>query len=242
MKKETRIEFKKVSKEYHLTQKSKKGIFNILFNKKNIKTKKVLNNISFKITSGESVAILGKNGMGKSTIIKLLAGISYPTSGEIITKGKVSSILELNAGFENDFTGRENIYLKCQILDLKKEEVNSIIKDIIDFADIGEYIDEPVRTYSSGMKARLGFAISVHIKPDILAIDEVFSVGDYSFKQKCFNKIKEIKSNKNVTFILVTHSPEIAKEFCERGLLIDKGKVLYDGEINTCIKKYLEQK
>ena len=241
MKKNITVEFKNVSKEYRLTQKSKKGILSLLFNKKNIKVKKVLNNISFEIKNGESVAILGKNGMGKSTIIKLLTGITYPTKGNIITKGKVSSILELNAGFENEFTGRENIYLKCQILDLKKEEINEIIDDIIEFADIGEYIDEPVRTYSSGMRARLGFAISVHIKPNILAVDEVFSVGDYNFKQKCFNKINEIKSDKNVTFILVTHSPEIAEEFCTRGLLLDKGKIIYDGKIKTCINKYLKQ-
>ena len=241
MKKDITIEFKNVTKKYNLTQYSKKGIINLLLNKKNTKKKIVLENISFQISKGESVAILGKNGMGKSTIIKLLSGISYPTEGEIITKGKVSSILELNAGFETDFTGRENIYLKCQILDLTKKETDAIIDKIIDFADIGEYIDEPVRTYSSGMRARLGFAISVHIKPDILAVDEVFSVGDYNFKQKCFNKIKEIKNDENVTFILVTHSPEIAEEFCTRGLLLDKGKIIYDGNIKICINKYLKQ-
>ena len=241
MKKDITIEFKNVTKKYNLTQYSKKGILNLLLNKKSTKQKIVLENISFQISKGESVAILGKNGMGKSTIIKLLSSISYPTSGEIITKGKISSILELNAGFETDFTGRENIYLKCQILDLTKEEIEKIIDSIIDFADIGEYIDEPVRTYSSGMRARLGFAISVHIKPDILAVDEVFSVGDYNFKQKCFNKIKEIKNDENVTFILVTHSPEIAEEFCTRGLLLDKGKIIYDGNIKTCINKYLKQ-
>ena len=241
MKKDITVEFKNVTKKYNLTQYSKKGIINLLLNKKNTKKKIVLENISFQISKGESIAILGKNGMGKSTIIKLLSGISYPTEGEIITKGKVSSILELNAGFETDFTGRENIYLKCQILDLTKEEIDKIINSIIDFADIGEYIDEPVRTYSSGMRARLGFAISVHIKPDILAVDEVFSVGDYNFKQKCFNKIKEIKNDENVTFILVTHSPEIAEEFCTRGLLLDKGKIIYDGNIKTCINKYIKQ-
>ncbi len=240
MKKKITVKFKNVTKEYRLAQKSKKGIISLLFNKKNIKTKKVLDNISFEIKKGESVAILGKNGMGKSTIIKLLSGISYPTNGDIITEGKISSILELNAGFETDFTGRENIYLKCQILDLTKEETDNILDKIIEFADIGEYIDEPVRTYSSGMRARLGFAISVHIKPDILAIDEVFSVGDYSFKQKCFNKIKEIKNDENATFILVTHSPEIAEEFCTRGLLLDKGKIIYDGKIKTCINQYLK--
>ena len=235
------VQFKNITKEYKLCKKSKNIIFKILFNKKRIKTKIVLNNINFSIIKGESVAILGKNGMGKSTLIKLLSGITYPTSGNIYTNGKVSSILELNAGFENDFTGRENIYLKCQILGLKNKEIENIIDDIIAFADIGEYIDEPVRTYSSGMRARLGFAISIHIKPDILAIDEVFSVGDYKFKQKCLDKVNEIKKDKNVTFILVTHSTEIAKEFCNRGILIDKGRIIFDGEIDNCVDIYLQQ-
>ena len=233
------VQFQNITKEYKLCKKSKYKIFQILFNKKGIKTKIVLDNISLSIKKGESVAILGKNGMGKSTLIKLLSGITYPTSGNIYTNGKVSSILELNAGFESDFTGRENIYLKCKILGLKNEEINQIIDDIITFADIGDYIDEPVRTYSSGMRARLGFAISSHIKPDILAIDEVFSVGDYKFKQKCLDKVNEIKKDKSVTFILVTHSIEIAKEFCNRGILIDNGKIIFDGEIDNCAEKYL---
>lgn len=233
------IEFKNVCKEYKLSKKAKNNVFLLLLNKDNNKKKKVLDNISFKILKGESVAILGKNGMGKSTIIKLLSGISFPTSGEIITNGTINSILELNAGFENDFTGRENIYLKCRLLGLSKKDVDKIINEIIAFADIGEYIDEPVRTYSSGMRSRLGFAISVHIKPDILAVDEVFSVGDFKFKQKCLNKIIEIKSLENVTFILVTHSVEMAKEFCSRGLLLDKGNIVFDGNIDDCVEKYL---
>lgn len=237
---EIAVEFKNITKEYKLSQKSKNSIASLLFNRKKIKMKKVLDNISFTINKGESVAILGKNGMGKSTIIKLLSGISYPTSGKIITNGTVNSIIELNAGFENDFTGRENIYLKCNLLGLNKKEIEYIINDIISFADIGEYIDEPVRTYSSGMRARLGFAISAHIKPDILAVDEVFSVGDHKFRQKCLNKIKEFKNDSNITFILVTHSCEMATEFCERGLLLNDGKIIYDGNIKTCAQKYLE--
>ena len=234
------IEFKNVYKEYKLNKKQKSKILSLLLNRKNYKTKKVLDGISFSIKKGETVAILGKNGMGKSTLLKLLSGISYPTSGQIITKGSISTILELNAGFENDFTGLENIYLKCQILGLKKNEIENIINDIIDFADIGEYINEPVRTYSSGMRARLGFAISVHIKPDILAVDEVFSVGDFKFKQKCLEKITKIKNDENITFILVTHSTEMAKEFCSRGILLDSGKIVFDGDINACISKYLK--
>ncbi len=233
------IEFKNVSKQYKLSKKSKKNILSSLFKKNYSKKKTVLDNISFSLNKGETVAILGKNGMGKSTIIKLLSGISSPTSGEIIVNGNVNSILELNSGFEKDFTGRENIYLKCQILGLKKVDVEKIIDSIISFADIGEYIDEPVRTYSSGMRARLGFAISIHIKPDILAVDEVFSVGDFKFKQKCFDKITEIKNSKNVTFILVTHSVDMAKQFCNRGMLLDKGNIVFDGDVDICAEKYL---
>ena len=140
MKQNISVEFKNVSKEYKLSKKANNKISFLLFHKKKINTKKVLNNISFKIEKGETVAILGKNGMGKSTIIKLLSQISYPTSGNIYTNGKIRSIIELDAGFENDFTGRENIYLKCRILDLKKEEIDKILASIIDFADIGEYI------------------------------------------------------------------------------------------------------
>ena len=232
------IEFKNICKEYKLSKKSKNNLLAI-FLKNTPKRKMVLNNISFTIKKGETVAILGKNGMGKSTIIKLLSGISYPTSGTIITNGSISSILELNSGFEYDFTGRENIYLKCQILGLSKKEVDFKINDIISFADIGEYIDEPVRTYSSGMRARLGFAISIHIDPDILAVDEVFSVGDFKFKQKCFDKITQIKNSQNKTFILVTHSIDMAKQFCKRGLLLDSGRIVFDGDINTCAEKYL---
>lgn len=239
MKDKIAVEFKNVTKEYKLSKKTRYSLLHLFFAQKNPSKKTVLDAISFQIQKGDCVAILGKNGMGKSTMIKLLSGISYPTSGEIITNGIVNSILELNAGFENEFTGRENIALKCRILGLSTQKIQSIMEDIISFADIGEYIDEPVRTYSSGMKARLGFAISVHMQPDILAVDEVFSVGDFNFKQKCFQKMKQIKSNQNITFILVTHSVEMAKEFCTRGLLLDKGKILYDGDIATCCEKYL---
>ena len=234
------VSFKNVTKGYKLNKKEKNKIFNLLFNKKNIKKKVVLDSISFDIKTGSSVAILGKNGMGKSTILKLLSGISYPTSGDIIVNGSIGSILELNAGFENEFTGRENIYLKCQILGLKPSEIKKIEPKIVDFADIGEYIDEPVRTYSSGMRARLGFAISIHMNPDILAVDEVFSVGDYKFREKCLSKVKEIISNKHTTFILVTHSCQVAKEFCDTGILLNNGKILFNGDIDQCVEAYLK--
>ena len=234
------VEFKNVSKEYKLSKKSSNKIFSLLFREKKIKKKMVLDNVSFSIKKGETVAILGKNGMGKSTIIKLLSKITYPTSGEIYTNGTLHSIIEIDAGFENDFTGLENIYLKCRILGLSKEDVDLIVDDIVSFADIGEYINQPVRTYSSGMRARLGFSILSHLKVDILAVDEVFSVGDIDFQKKCLQKITEIKNDENITFILVTHSCEMAKQFCSRGLVLDNKKIVFDGDINTSIEKYLK--
>ena len=182
---ELAIEFKDVYKNYKLYKKTNKKLFSVLFFKNKIKIKKVLNGISFKINKGESVAIIGKNGMGKSTILKLMLGISYPTSGDIKVLQKIGGILELDSGFEKEFTGRENIYLKCEIMGFSKKYIKTIEQDIIDFADIGEYIDQPIRMYSSGMRSRLGFAISVFTYPDILLVDEVFSVGDIAFKDKC---------------------------------------------------------
>ena len=236
------VKFSNVTKEYNLCKNSKNSIISLIFNRKNIKKKKVLNNISFSISKGETVAILGKNGMGKSTILKLLTGTSYPTSGQIIINGNVSSILELNAGFDPTFTGRENIYFKCQVLGLKKKNVDMIINNIIEFADIGEYIDQPVQTYSSGMKSRLGFAIVAFLNPDILAVDEVLSVGDFAFQKKCEKKIKEFTTSHENTFILVTHQSDTARKFCKRGLLIKDGKIIFDGNINECIKMHLATK
>lgn len=234
------IEFSHVSKNYRLCKNAKNKLFSLLFFKNRIKLKKVLNDVSFKIKKGESVAIIGKNGMGKSTILKLMLGISYPTSGDIHILQKIGGILELDSGFEKEFTGRENIYLKCEIMGFTKKYIKTIEQDIIKFADIGEYIDQPIRTYSSGMRSRLGFAISIYTYPDILLVDEVFSVGDFAFKNKCIEKVREIVENKNTTFVLVTHSSEIAEEFCTRGILINNGGILFDGDIKECTAKYLQ--
>lgn len=236
------IKFENVSKSYKLYKKNSSKILSTIFFEKNIKEKKILDNVSFCISKGESVAILGKNGMGKSTILKLIAGITYPSNGNIIVNGNISAILELNSGFENDFTGRENIYLKCKLLGLKKSEIKNIENDIIEFADIGEYIDQPIKTYSTGMKSRLGFSISIYTSPEILVLDEVFSVGDFHFKQKCYQKIKDFLKDKKHTFLLVTHSPEIAEEFCDRGILIENCKIKFDGNVKDCINLYLNSK
>ena len=192
----------------------------------------------FKVERGEAVALFGKNGAGKSTILKMITGVAFPTSGTITVNGRVSALLELTSGFDPEFTGRENIYLKGQLLGLKDTEIRELEQEIIDFAEIAEYIDQPVRTYSSGMKARLGFSINVNIRPEILIVDEALSVGDEEFKNKCIKKVNEIISKDEVTLLFVTHSTAMAKEFCSRGIVMESGKKTFDGDIDEAIVKY----
>ena len=236
----TVIKFKNVTKIYKLFKNDKRRLLAIFFKNVPHKGKKAVNNISFEIKKGESVALLGRNGAGKSTILKMITGVTFPTSGEIKVTGRVSALLELTSGFDPEFTGRENIYLKGQILGLNDDEIKKLEPIIIDFAELEEYIDQPVRTYSSGMKARLGFSINVNIKPQILIVDEALSVGDEAFKKKCTKKINQIITEDNVTLLFVTHSTSIAKEFCDRGIVINKGKILCDSDIKTAISKYNE--
>lgn len=234
------IEFKNVSKIYKLYKSDKKRFKAIIFKKTPYKEKRAVDNVSFQIKRGESVALFGKNGAGKSTILKLITEVSFPTSGEIIVNGRVSALLELTSGFDPEFTGRENIYLKGQILGLETSEIAELEQTIIDFAQLEEYIDQPVRTYSSGMKARLGFSINVNIRPEILIVDEALSVGDEEFRRKCTKKINELLSKENVTLLYVTHATKTAKDFCKRGMLLKKGKLTFDGDIDEAIEKYNE--
>lgn len=216
----------------------KKRFASLFFKNIKVKEKRAVDNVSLKINKGEAVAIFGKNGAGKSTILKMITGVTFPTEGNVTVNGRVSALLELTSGFDQEFTGRENIYLKGQILGLKNKEIKELEQIIIDFAELEEYIDQPVRTYSSGMKARLGFSINVNIKPEILIVDEALSVGDESFKKKCIKKIKEIILKENVTLLFVTHSTSVAKEFCSRGIVMKQGKIIYDGEIKNAIDNY----
>ena len=171
----------------------------------------------------------------------MITGVAYPTEGEIKVVGKVSALLELSSGFDLESTGRENIYLKCSLMGMTDDEIAAVEDDIVEFADLGEYIDQPIRAYSSGMKARLGFAVSVNIKPDILIVDEALSVGDKNFRNKCTQKVKEIMADENVTLLFVTHSLPMAKEFCDRGIVLNKGKKLFDGSIDDAIVFYDER-
>ena len=232
------VKFNHVTKMYKLFKNDKKRLLYVFCKKIKYQEKKAVNNVSFEIHRGEAVALFGKNGAGKSTILKMITGVSFPTEGKIEVKGRVSALLELTSGFDPEFTGRENIYLKGQLLGLKDTEIKELEQEIIDFAELDEYIDQPVRTYSSGMKARLGFSINVNIRPEILIVDEALSVGDEEFKNKCINKVNEIVNQENVTLLFVTHSTTMAKEFCKRGIFMKKGQVIYDGDINEAIKEY----
>ncbi len=234
----TVIEFKNVTKTYKLFKSDRQRFKSIFSKKASYKKKVAVNNLSFKIEKGESVALFGKNGAGKSTILKMITGVAYPTSGEITVNGRVSALLELTAGFDPEFTGRENIYFRGQLFGMSNDEIKELEPEIVDFADLNDYIDQPVRTYSSGMKARLGFAINVSIKPEILIVDEALSVGDSEFKKKCLEKINQIVGEKDVTFLFVTHSTGVAKSFCKRGMVMRQGKLLFDSSIDEAIDFY----
>ncbi len=194
--------------------------------------------LSFQIKKGEAVAFLGLNGAGKSTALKIITGVCCPTSGTVKVKGRVSALLELTAGFDMQLTGRENIFLRGQILGLSRSEIQAIEPAVEEFAELGLYIDQPMRSYSSGMKARLGFAFAVAIEPEILVVDEALSVGDRAFRKKCVERIREIMEDESVTVLFVTHSSSTASEFCSRGIVLDKGHKVFDGEITEAINFY----
>ena len=232
------IAFRNVSKVYTLYRNSREQFCALFYSSRKLKKHTALEHVSFEIRKGESVAIIGRNGAGKSTLLKMITGVAFPTEGEITVRGRVSALLELTAGFVGDMTGRENIRFKCYVLGLKAEEVNQIEKKAIEFAELGEYIDQPVRTYSSGMRVRLGFAININTDPDILVIDEALSVGDNTFKKKCKAKIAEL-IRKNVTVLYVSHSKDI-QDFCQRCIYLEHGKVIFDGTMQETLQKYPE--
>ena len=217
---ETVVEFKNVTKIYKLYSGARRKLLGKFFKSVINKEKKALDDLSFTIKKGESVALLGRNGAGKSTILKMITSVCFPNEGEIIVNGRVSALLELTAGFDPEFTGRENIYLKGATIGLPKKEIQELEQQIIDFADIGDYIDQPVRSYSSGMKARLGFAINANVRPEILIVDEALSVGDTVFRNKCLSKVNELIEKDNVTLLFLTHITPIAKKLFKRGMVI----------------------
>ncbi len=233
----TIIEFNNVHKEYLLFKNEKARFKAIFTNNRGVKRHKALNGVSFKINRGEAVGIIGKNGAGKSTILKMITGVSFPNSGDIYVDGKVAALLELTAGFSLDMTGRENIFLKGYLLGISDKEMAVLEGNIIEFADLGEYIDQPVRTYSSGMKMRLGFAINININPDILVIDEALSVGDNNFKKKCKSKVNEVIKS-GVTVLFVSHSVDLIRDTCSRAIYLKDGLVHFDGAVDDAFEIY----
>ncbi len=214
----------------------------LFFSKKNKRKDTVLHvlqDINLSIEKGESVALIGTNGSGKSTLLKLMTKIIYPNKGKITTNGKLTSLLELGAGFHDDFTGRENIYFNASIFGLTKKEIDEKVDEIIEFSELQEFIDNPVRTYSSGMYMRLAFSVAINVQADILLIDEILAVGDQHFQEKCFNKLKELKES-GKTIVIVTHSMNQVKQFCDRAIWLYKGKVKMDGNVDQVLEEYLK--
>ncbi len=202
--------------------------------------REVLKNINLTINKGESVALIGVNGSGKSTLLKLMTKIIYPTSGKIFINGKLTSLLELGAGFHQDFSGRENIYFNASIFGLSKEEIDKRVNDIIEFSELGEYIDNPIRTYSSGMYMRLAFSVAINVDADILLIDEILAVGDQHFQDKCLNKMLELKKQ-GKTMVFVSHSVSSVKFLCDRAVWLNNGKVQMDGKTSEVLEKYSKE-
>ena len=210
-------------------------------NKKEVRH--ILKNINLKINKGETVALIGVNGSGKSTLLKLITKIIYPTSGSIKVHGKLASLLELGAGFHPDFSGRENIYFNASIFGLTKAEIDARLDKIIEFSELGDFIDTPVRTYSSGMYMRLAFSVAINVNADILLIDEILAVGDANFQAKCFNKLREIKAN-GTTIIIVSHALGQIEEICDKSIWIKDGQIEQEGdprEVDIAYLDYMNQ-
>ncbi|HEH9431465.1 TPA: ABC transporter ATP-binding protein [Aeromonas sobria] len=198
-----------------------------------------LHDISFDVKKGETVGIIGKNGSGKSTLLQIICGTLEATQGKVETKGRIAALLELGSGFNPEFSGRENVYLNAAILGLSKEEIDSKFDEIISFADIGDFIEQPVKTYSSGMVVRLAFAVQAQINPDILIVDEALAVGDAKFQAKCFERLRQLK-NSGTSILLVTHSGEQIVTHCDRAIFINEGRLIYQGGPKLAVNMYMD--
>lgn len=229
MSSEPAIELRAVSKQYRIYRKPSDRLYEILFARKRHRIFNALQPFDLKIEKGEILGVIGKNGAGKSTLLGILSGTLTPTTGCVRVRGFVTSLLELGSGFHAHFTGRENVYLYARAMGMSKEEVTERMDSILRFADIGEFVDQPVRTYSGGMRLRMAFSATIHLDPDILLLDEVLAVGDAVFQRKCFERMRELMASRRKTFILVSHSLESVNTFCTRSLVLDQGKIVFDG-------------
>jgi ABC-type polysaccharide/polyol phosphate transport system ATPase subunit len=239
------IQFENVSKEFKLSKlpvRSLQEMFVNIFDRDARGKRRfwALREVSFSIEPGNTVALLGPNGSGKSTILKLISRIIDPTTGVIRISGRLSALLELGAGFHPDLTGRENIFLNGSILGLNRKAMLAKLDDIIAFADIGEFIDVPIRSYSSGMQVRLGFSVAVHVEPEIILVDEVLAVGDYNFQRKCLERIRQMQAE-GVTILFVSHDFEAVRELCTQALWLDEGRLQAQGEVAGVLRLMRER-
>ena len=200
----------------------------------------ILKDINLTINKGETVALIGVNGSGKSTLLKLLTKIIYPNKGKIIINGRLTSLLELGAGFHPDFSGRENIYFNASIFGLTRKEIDERLDEIIEFSELNDFIDNPVRTYSSGMYLRLAFSVAINVEADILLIDEILAVGDQHFQEKCYKRLAELKKQ-GKTIVIVTHALNVVKEFCDRAIWLKDGVIKEDGDSAKVVDEYLKE-
>lgn len=229
----------KVYKVYDSRVKKLVSLLNPFSKKQKYNLFQALTDVSFDVDNGQIIGIIGNNGAGKSTLLKQVTGVSFPTEGKVIVDGRISSLLELGSGFNPEFTGIENIYFNGSLMGMTEEEIDKAKDKIIEFADIGDFINQPVKVYSSGMYARLAFAVSINVNPDILIVDEILSVGDVGFQKKCMEKFEEFKSQ-GKTILYVTHGLSTVQEYCEKAIWLQKGKVVEIGEAREVVDNYLE--
>ena len=238
---DTIIEVSGVSMEFFTRDEKidnlKELVVRLLKGKAKRKSVKVLNDVSFSVKKGESIALIGHNGAGKSTLLKLIAEIYKPTTGTVKVSGKVAPLLNLGAGFDPESTGKENVYLNGAILGYSRKEIAKKYEEIVEFAELGEYMHIPIKNFSSGMVARLGFAIAIDVNPDILLVDEILSVGDENFRRKCANKVNELRA-KGVTFVIVSHNMAQVKALCQKAIWIENSEVMAYGDVNEVCEKY----
>ena len=236
MQQEYAIEVKNITKSFkvYLDRSNNLKDFAIHSSRRKFENREVLKGISFKVKKGEAIGLVGRNGCGKSTTLKLLTRIMYPDTGEIKINGRVSSLIELGAGFHPDMSGRENIYINASIFGLSRKEIDKRVKKIIAFSELEDYIDNPVRTYSSGMYMRLAFSVAINVDADVLLIDEILAVGDANFQSKCFQKLRDIKES-GTTIVIVSHALGQIESICERSIWIEDGKIKVNDDLcNFC--------
>ena len=236
---EAAIQVRDLSKVYKLYDRNRDRVMDALglAKRKRYREHYALNHVSFSIQRGETVGIIGSNGAGKSTILKIITGVLSPTEGDVTVRGRISALLELGAGFNQEYTGIENIYLNGTMMGYSRDEIDARMQSIIDFADIGDFIRQPVRMYSSGMFVRLAFAVAINIDPDILVVDEALSVGDVFFQSKCYRKFDEFKEQ-GKTILFVSHDLSSISRYCDRAILLNKGKMMAEGAPAAMIDLY----